>query len=158
VTTRIISLRLRSNTIMAAVVESSSFVAPSEATPRKGLWLSPADLALANRGHTPTVYFYQSEDGGAADYFDVGRLKASLAKALVPFYPLAGRLDVDEDGRLQITCNSEGALFVVAHVNLKLDDLNDFKPSPELRRMFVPRIEPSSVVLAIQVRPCSPVW
>jgi shikimate O-hydroxycinnamoyltransferase len=111
VTTRIISLRLRSNTIMAAVVESSSFVAPSEATPRKGLWLSPADLALANRGHTPTVYFYQSEDGGAADYFDVGRLKASLAKALVPFYPLAGRrLDVDEDGRLQITSNSEGAL------------------------------------------------
>jgi shikimate O-hydroxycinnamoyltransferase len=94
---------------MAAVVESS-FVAPSEPTPRKGLWLSPVHLALANRGHTPAVYFYQSEDG-AADYFDVGRLKASLAKALVPFYPLAGRrLDVDEDGRLQITSNSEGAL------------------------------------------------
>jgi hypothetical protein len=41
----------------------------------------------------------------------------------------------------------------VAHVNLKLDDFNDLEPSPELRRMFVPRIEPSSVVLSIQVKP-----
>jgi shikimate O-hydroxycinnamoyltransferase len=37
-----------------------------------------------------------------------------MAMALVPFYPLSGRLGVDSDGRVQIDCNAEGALFVVA--------------------------------------------
>lgn len=131
-------------------VVDSSFVAPSEPTPRKGLWLSPIDL-IAPRGHTPTVYFYHSDDG-AADYFDIDRLKASLTKALVAFYPLAGRLDIDNNGRMQINCNGGGALFVVARADLKVDDFNEFKPSPELRRMFVPRIEPVSVMLGAQVR------
>lgn len=75
-------------------------VTPSEETPRRGLWLSPLDLMMVNRGHTPTVYFYRSasDDG----FFDVARLKAAMAKALVPFYPLAGRLGVDGDGRPEI--------------------------------------------------------
>ncbi|TVU02656.1 hypothetical protein EJB05_51846 [Eragrostis curvula] len=130
-------------------VLDSSFVAPSEPTPRKGLWLSPQDLA-ATRGHTPTVYLYRS-DVAASDFFDVARLKASLAKALVAFYPLAGRLDIDDNGRTQINCNNEGALFVVAHLDHRADDLSDLNPSPELRRLFVPRIEPPSIMLAVQL-------
>ncbi|KAF8662817.1 hypothetical protein HU200_055395 [Digitaria exilis] len=75
-----------------------------------------------------------------------------MAKALVAFYPLAGRLGVDSDGRIEISCNGEGALFVVARAaELTIEDVKDFKPSPELRRQFVPRIEPSSVILAVQV-------
>ncbi|CAL5088732.1 unnamed protein product [Urochloa decumbens] len=125
----------------------SSLVAPSEASPTKALWLSPFDLALANRGHTPLVYLYSS---GAA-FFDAARLKEGMAKALAAFYPLAGRLGVDDAGRAQISCNGEGAFFVVARSHLKSDDLDFSKPSPELRRMFVPRIEPSSLIMAAQV-------
>lgn len=132
-------------------VVESCFVAPSEKTPTKGLWLSSFDLVLANRGHTPTVYFYRSDDAGAADFFDVSRLKAAMAKALVAFYPLAGRLAVDDDGRIEINCNGEGALFVVARSELTADDFSDLKPSPELRRLLVPRVEPSSIMMAIQV-------
>nr|CAB3472322.1 unnamed protein product [Digitaria exilis] len=133
-------------------VLESSFVSPSEPTPTEGLWLSPLDLVLANRGHTPTVYFYRSNDAATADFFDVARLKEAMAKALVAFYPLAGRLGVDSDGRIEISCNGEGALFVVARAaELTIEDVKDFKPSPELRRQFVPRIEPSSVILAVQV-------
>ncbi|GJN19546.1 hypothetical protein PR202_gb06833 [Eleusine coracana subsp. coracana] len=132
-------------------VVESCFVAPSEVTPSKSLWLSPLDLLLTNRGHTPTVYFYRPGDG-AADFFDVARLKAAMARALVDFYPLAGRLNIDDDnGRPEISCNGEGALFVVARSNLSVNDFNDMKPSPELRRLFAPRIEPSTLVLAIQV-------
>nr|CAB3483094.1 unnamed protein product [Digitaria exilis] len=119
----------------------------------KGLWLSPLDLVQAKRGHTPTIGFYRSNDAVAADFFDVARLKHALAKALVAFYPLAGRLGVDNnDGRVEISCNAEGALFVAARCDdFTVDDFVDFKPSPELRKLFVPRIEPSSIMMAIQV-------
>nr|CAB3453179.1 unnamed protein product [Digitaria exilis] len=128
-------------------VIESSFVAPSEAAPTKELWLSPFDLMMANRGHTPVVFFYCS---GAA-FSDAARIKEGMAKALAAFYPLAGRLGVDVDGRTQISCNGEGALFIVAHSNLKSDYLYFTKPSPELRGMFVPRVEPASLILAVQV-------
>jgi shikimate O-hydroxycinnamoyltransferase len=135
-------------------VLESSFVVPWEPTPRKGLWLSSLDTVQANKGHTPTIYLYSPKDvATAADFFDVARLKEAMAKALVAFYPLAGRLSVnDDDGRVEIDCNDEGALFVVARADdLTLDDVKEFKPSPELRRLFIPHIEPSSIILAIQV-------
>ena len=133
-------------------VIESSFVAPSEAMPHKGLWVSSLDLSLANRGYTPTVYFYRSAVAATANLSDVAaRLKESLAKALVAFYPFAGRVGVGDDGRTQINCNSKGALFVVAGSELTVDDIIDLMPSTELRRRFVPHIEPPSVILAIQV-------
>ena len=63
--------------------------------PQKVLRISSLDVSLADRGYTPTIYFYRS----AVNLFDVAaRLKESLAKALVAFYPFAGRLDVEDDG------------------------------------------------------------
>lgn len=129
------------------------FVAPSKKTPRQGLWLSSLDVVLANRGHTPLVYFYRSNNA-AADFFDVDKLKAAMSKTLVAFYPLAGQLGVDSDGRVEINCNGKGVLFVVARSELTVEDFSDIKPSPELRRLFVPHIdsaEPPCVVLAVQV-------
>jgi shikimate O-hydroxycinnamoyltransferase len=128
----------------------SSFVAPSKPTPRQGLWLSSLDLVLANRGHTPTFYLFTSDDT-APDFFDVARLKEAMAKALVPFFPLAGRLGVDSNGRAEIDCNGQGALFVVARSDITVEEIKDAKPSPEIRKQLVPRIEPPSVVLAVQV-------
>ncbi|CAL4977644.1 unnamed protein product [Urochloa decumbens] len=139
---------------MKVRVVESSFVAPSERTPRKGLWLVRAcslDLLIAKRGHTPTFYLFHNNDA-ASDFFDVARLKAAMAKALVAFYPLAGRLGVDSSGRVEIDCNGKGALFVVARADdITIDEIKDVKPSPELRRQLVPRIEPSSVVMGVQV-------
>ncbi|WVZ71705.1 hypothetical protein U9M48_020257 [Paspalum notatum var. saurae] len=139
---------------MAAASEvqvlETTFVKPSEATPGDGLWVSPLDLEMAHAGHTPTVYLYSAT--GAADFFDVARIKASLAKALAAFYPLAGRLGADESGRIQISCTGEGVLFVVARADgVTLADIKDVKPSPELTRQFVPRVEPRTLMLAIQV-------
>ncbi|KAF8781262.1 hypothetical protein HU200_000622 [Digitaria exilis] len=128
-------------------VIESSFVAPSKAAPTKELWLSPLDHELFNRGHTPVAFFYRS---GAA-FSDADRIKEGMAMALAAFYPLAGRLCVNGDGRAHISCNGEGALFVVARSDLKSDELDFTKPSPELRGMFVPRVEPSSLTLAVQV-------
>jgi shikimate O-hydroxycinnamoyltransferase len=134
-------------------VVESSIVKPSEETPRHGLWLSSQDLMLAKSGHVPLVYFYQSCAGGDGDvFFDVARLKAALSRALVSFYPLAGRLGVDVDGRLQVDCAEQGVPLLVAHSDHTVDEFSSFKPSPELRRLFVPCVGDSpSVVCAIQV-------
>ncbi|XP_051180354.1 putrescine hydroxycinnamoyltransferase 1 [Lolium perenne] len=137
------------------VVAESCLVTPSTETPRRALWLSPLDLFYANRGHIPLVSFYRPSCSGATDFFDVTRLKTALSKALVPFYPLAGRLDVGQDSRLQINCDGQGALFLVAHTSsLTVEDLSDFKPSPELRRLLVPHLnsaEAAPIICAIQV-------
>jgi shikimate O-hydroxycinnamoyltransferase len=81
----------------------------------------------------------------------VDKLKTSMAKALVPFYPLAGRLGTDSNGRLEINCNAEGALFVVAHSDRTVEDFSGSKSSPELGNMLCPRVQPSSIILAVQV-------
>ncbi|KAF7110763.1 hypothetical protein CFC21_110843 [Triticum aestivum] len=133
-------------------VVESCMVAPCQETPRRGMWLSPLDLMLVNRGHTPTVYFYpyRSDPG---DFFDVARLKAAMAMALVAFYPLAGRLGMDGNGRAEVDCTGQGALFIVARSDLTIDDFRSFLPSPELRTLFVPRVEDHSpsVLCAVQL-------
>lgn len=123
---------------MKVEVVESALVAPSEETPRRGLWLSNLDLAVP-KTHTPLVYYYPAPAQGGEDFFSPERLRAALARALVLFYPLAGRLGVDAAGRLRIDCNGEGALFVVARADFSGEDLfGDYEPSPEVRRMFVP--------------------
>ncbi|XP_037449711.1 putrescine hydroxycinnamoyltransferase 1-like [Triticum dicoccoides] len=136
-------------------VVESCFVMPAAATPGRALRLLPLDLMLANKGHTPLVHFYRrcgSVGTTKDDFFDVARLKTALGKALVAFYPLAGRLRPDAKGKLEIDCNGEGLPFLVARSRLTADDFSDFKPSPRLRRLFVPLVDDSAGILcAIQV-------
>uniref|UniRef100_A0A453QZH5 Anthranilate N-benzoyltransferase protein 1 n=1 Tax=Aegilops tauschii subsp. strangulata TaxID=200361 RepID=A0A453QZH5_AEGTS len=127
---------------MAVEILESCMVTPSEATPKHGVWLSNLDLLVA-RGHTPTVYIYRPSSGHASFSPDV--LKAALSRALVPFYPLAGRLAQDDAGRPEISCSGEGVLFVTARADSTLDVLGDFAPSEELRRTLVPSADASGV-------------
>ncbi|KAH0458937.1 hypothetical protein IEQ34_011751 [Dendrobium chrysotoxum] len=119
-------------------------VIPSEETPAEEIWLSNLDLLVA-RAHTPTVYFYRRplDDAG---FFSPEGLKAALARTLVPFYPLAGRLVSGADGRLCIRCTAEGALFVVARSEASVDDFGDFAPSDEIRQLLVPFVDSADEV------------
>ncbi|XP_044362012.1 uncharacterized protein [Triticum aestivum] len=130
-------------------VVESCFVKPAADTPRKAIWLSPLDIMLARRGYTPLIHFYRPcvDQTSAQDFFDVTRLKSALGKALVAFYPMAGRLRVDVHGRLEIDCNGKGMLFLVAYSRLTIDDFRDLKPSSKLRRFFVPCMDDSSDIL-----------
>jgi len=70
-------------------------------------------------------------------FFDGERMRRALAEALVPFYPMAGRLARDEDGRVEIDCNGEGVLFVeVDAPNAAVDNYGDFAPTMELKRLI----------------------
>ncbi|KAI3463475.1 hypothetical protein Pfo_020138 [Paulownia fortunei] len=110
-------------------VKGSTMVRPMAATPNGSLWISSLDLMMPASYHTRTVYFYRST--GAANFFDPTVLKAALSRALVEFYPVAGRLKRVKD-RIEINCNGEGVLFVEAESDGSVDDLGDFDPRPEL--------------------------
>lgn len=109
-------------------------VRPAGETPRGSLWNSNVDLVVP-RFHTPSVYFYRPTTG-APDFFNARVLKEALSKVLVPFYPMAGRLKRDEDGRIEIDCNAEGVLFVEAETDSAIDDFGDFAPTLELRQLI----------------------
>ncbi|GAV71453.1 Transferase domain-containing protein [Cephalotus follicularis] len=114
-------------------VKVSTLVSPAGDTPRQSLWNSNVDLVVP-RFHTPSVYFYRPT--GAANFFDAQVLKEALGKALVPFYPMAGRLKRDEDGRIEIDCNADGVLFVEAETSSVIDDFGDFAPTLELKKLI----------------------
>lgn len=131
-------------------VIESCLVTPREATPTEGLRLSPIDVSLANAGRIPQVFLYRS----GATFFDVPKLKEAMARALVAYYPLAGRLGNDggssSGSSRVVSCNGEGALFVVARSRcLTQQDVDFSKPSPELNRMFVPNIEPAATLILV---------
>jgi shikimate O-hydroxycinnamoyltransferase len=97
---------------MAAItVRRSTMVRPAAERPRERLWNSNLDLVVP-RFHTPSVYFYHRPDSGAdagdGSFFDADRMRRALADALVPFYPMAGRLVRDEDGRVEIGTRRRG--------------------------------------------------
>ncbi|XP_073125775.1 shikimate O-hydroxycinnamoyltransferase-like [Henckelia pumila] len=114
-------------------VKNSTLVAPAAATPNLSLWISIVDVVAAS-DHLASVYFYRRT--AAEDFFDATVLKEALGRALVAFYPLAGRLNRDEHGRIEIDCNAEGVLFVEAECDGVVDDFGDFAPTSELRRLI----------------------
>ncbi|KAJ1258335.1 hypothetical protein BS78_10G067600 [Paspalum vaginatum] len=140
---------------MATVeVLTSEVVVPAEETPAGRIWLSNLDLA-ARRGYTPTVYFFRPNGEPAGSFFAADVVKGNLARALVAFYPLAGRLGADAAGRVQVDCTGEGATFVTARSSYALDDLmSDFVPCREMRDLLVPPTpapNPPCALLFVQV-------
>ncbi|XVE71156.1 hypothetical protein DITRI_Ditri10aG0127800 [Diplodiscus trichospermus] len=122
---------------MDITVKESSMIYPAQDTPKESQWISNVDMAMTTF-HVPVLYFYRTN--GSPDFFKAQVLKEALSKILVPFYPMAGRLRSDENGRLQIICNAEGALFVEAETTCAIDDLGDFVPSLKLRQL-VPAVD-----------------
>ncbi|XXG58613.1 hypothetical protein AAC387_Pa04g0885 [Persea americana] len=118
---------------MMIKVRESAVVRPAQDTPRHILWISNVDLVVSQM-HTPSVYFYRPN--GSTNFFDPQILKEALSKALVPFYPIAGRLKRDKNGRIEIDCNGEGVLFVEAETDAAIDDFGDFAPTMEFKRLI----------------------
>ncbi|KAK8294161.1 hypothetical protein V6Z11_D06G237300 [Gossypium hirsutum] len=83
--------------------------------------------------HVPLPFFYKPN--GSSDFCKPQVLQEALSKTLVQFYPMAGRLGRDENGRLEMLCNAEGVLWIEAETTSAMDDLDGLTPCSKLRKL-----------------------
>ncbi|CAM6118813.1 unnamed protein product [Calypogeia fissa] len=122
------------NIKMNITTRTSTMVPPISETPHMDVWVSNVDLLRSM--HVATVYFYKPT--GAPDFFDGDIIREAIGKALVPFFPAAGRLARQEDGRTAIRCEGHGVLFVEADSDAYLDDFGDFACQPAIQQLIPP--------------------
>nr|XP_043633930.1 shikimate O-hydroxycinnamoyltransferase-like [Erigeron canadensis] len=137
---------------MKISVREMTMVKPTDETPRRKLWSSNLDLVQPDI-HTEIVFFYQSN--GDANFFDTQVLKDALSRALGAFYSLGGRLKKDQNGRVEVNCQGQGALFVEAESDGVIDYYGEFAPTMELRKL-IPAVDyslpiESNPILILQV-------
>ncbi|GMI79942.1 hypothetical protein like AT2G40230 [Hibiscus trionum] len=110
-------------------VREATIVTPSEPTPTEVLSLSALDSQLFLRFTIEYLLVYKPEPGFEPRAV-TARFKAALAKALVSYYPLAGRVRAKvDDGStdLEVVCGAQGVLFIEA---VSDHDVNEFDRAP----------------------------
>ncbi|XP_035846183.1 shikimate O-hydroxycinnamoyltransferase [Helianthus annuus] len=137
---------------MKVVVRESTMVKPAEETPKVKLWNSCLDL-IAPNFYTLMVYFYWPN--GAPNFFDTKVMKDGLSRALVAFYPIAGRLRQGKDGRSEIDCQGQGVLFLEAESDGVIDDFAEFAPQLELLKIFPYQGIDLDLLLVLQESVCT---
>ncbi|KAL6985553.1 hypothetical protein U1Q18_018929 [Sarracenia purpurea var. burkii] len=108
-----------------------------------GLLSEPHILSLSNldllSGRFPVTYFYFYRQPLGAKFISIiEALKLSLAKTLNHFYPFAGRIVQNPStGEPEIICDNTGALFVEAHANIALRELDFYNLNRSLQGKLV---------------------
>ncbi|XP_024519193.1 agmatine hydroxycinnamoyltransferase 1-like [Selaginella moellendorffii] len=138
--------------------EKDSFwvVVPEEAQEERWISLSVLDKFILPI-YIPVYLIY---DAISADCFDsfVDKVRHSLAKVLVPYYPWAGRLKKNpETQSWDLHCDNGGAEFRVVHVDEELRKTVFCRPCLQLR-LLAPRLNavpredaPPVAALSVQV-------
>lgn len=101
----------------------------SDIDDQQGLWFQ-----------VPLIFFYKNNPSPSMKGKDpVKVIKEALSRALVYYYPFAGRLREGSNGKLMVDCNGEGVLFIEADADFSLDQLGDdeiMPPSPYLDELL----------------------
>ncbi|KAL8192910.1 hypothetical protein R6Q57_027358 [Mikania cordata] len=121
-------------------VKVAALVTPSDPTHTHLLKLSSIDSQLFLRFTIEYLLIYRPLQLNGVDREAItGRVKAALARALVPYYPLAGRVRARPDGScLEVVCRGQGAVFIEATADNFT--VSDFEKAPryvtEWRRLL----------------------
>ena len=99
-------------------------IAPAKPTPREVKSLSDIDNQAVLRYYSSNIYLYRADPSKRA-HNPANVIKTALAKALVYYYPIAGRLREQPNGKLVVDCIGEGAMFVEADADVPLEYLGD---------------------------------
>jgi hypothetical protein len=104
-------------------------VVPAAPTPRETKPLSDIDDAEGMRFYSSGIHLYRADPAMAGR--DPARVvREALARALVPYYPLAGRLREEGGRKLVVDCAAQGVMFAEADADLTTDDFGDVKCPP----------------------------
>ncbi|XP_019438014.1 PREDICTED: omega-hydroxypalmitate O-feruloyl transferase [Lupinus angustifolius] len=136
---------------LKVTIHKTSMIFPSKRTEKKSLFLSNIDKVL--NFDVETVHFFVANKDFPTKIV-AEKFKKALEDALVVYDFLAGRLKVNsETNRLEIDCNAEGAGFVEASSEYKLNQIGDLVyPNPAFRQ-FVHKnkhfLKPGDVPLCV---------
>ncbi|CAN6206716.1 unnamed protein product [Urochloa humidicola] len=104
-------------------------VSPSSPTPHETKPLSDIDDGEGMRFYSSGIHLYRANPAKAGqDPATV--IRDALARALVPYYPLAGRLREEQGRKLVVDCAGQGVMFADADADLTADDFGDVKCPP----------------------------
>ncbi|XP_072976357.1 acyl transferase 4-like [Typha angustifolia] len=125
-------------------------VSPSEPTPAETLYLSIIDRVPGLRHLVRSLHVFKRGDEPAKV------IKEALSKALVKYYPFAGRFVDSEHGDVRVACTGEGAWFIEATADCSLEDVQYLDhplviPQDELLPEPSQEIEPLNVPVMLQV-------
>ncbi|XP_020081482.1 benzyl alcohol O-benzoyltransferase-like [Ananas comosus] len=98
-------------------------VAPEKPTPYELKPLSDIDDQCGLRFYRSGILFFRNNPAQSGRD-PAAVIKQSLAEALVYYYPLAGRLRAGPDDKLIVECTGEGAVFVEAEADVRLEDFD----------------------------------
>lgn len=122
------------------VVEQKCCVYPARPSDQKYCDLTTFDLSFVTFHYNQKIILYPSPAQGFASA--VESLKKSLSEALVHFYPLAGRLCLDDDGILKVHCDNAGVDFIEASSDVVgVATLMDCDSSSEVMQQLVPYVD-----------------
>jgi len=122
-------------------------IVPSKPTPHEIKQLSDIDDQQGLRFHLPFVMFYRSHPSMKRED-PVKVIKEALGKALVFYYPFAGRIIEGPRSKLIVDCTGEGILFVEADADVTIDQLGDsIKPPCSYIEEFLHDVPGSSGIL-----------
>lgn len=100
-------------------------VSPAKATPYEFKKLSDIDDQEGLRFHIQTMLLYRQPPCSIKREEDpVKIIREALAKTLVFYYPLAGRLRERPDRKLLVECTGEGVLFIAADADFTLEQFS----------------------------------
>jgi len=99
-------------------------VAPAIPTPDETKLLSDIDDQSYLRFHYSIIQIYQNESS-MANKDPVIVIRQALARALVFYYPFAGRLREGRGRKLMVDCGGEGVMFVEADADVTLEQFGD---------------------------------
>ncbi|PQM40625.1 methanol O-anthraniloyltransferase-like [Prunus yedoensis var. nudiflora] len=112
-------------------------ITPAKPTPIETKQLSDIDEQDGLWFHFPVIMSYKNNPSMKGNDAVVV-IREALSRALVYYYPLAGRLREGPNRKLMVECNAEGVLFIEANADVTLEQLGDriLPPCPVLEEFL----------------------
>ncbi|KAH6796966.1 HXXXD-type acyl-transferase family protein [Perilla frutescens var. hirtella] len=109
--------------------KNPELIAPAKPTPHEFKLLSDIDDQEGLRFQIPVIQFYR-RNPSAEGKDPVEVIRDAIAKALVFYYPFAGRLRERAARKLVVECSGEGVMFIEADADVTLQQFGDALQPP----------------------------